>query len=183
VESRLTMSFVVRSTADPMRLVPELRTAVTEVDRNLPIFNVRTLDALVAEQLWQPKQTMTLLAIFGAIAVVRAVTGVYGMMAYTVRQRTDEVGIRMALGAGTREVLRLVMGRGLWLSASGVAMGVAGSIGLARFLGTLLWEVAPVDPLTYVVVSVSVAASATLACYLPARRALAIGAADALRCE
>ncbi|PYT27494.1 MAG: hypothetical protein DMG57_18115, partial [Acidobacteria bacterium] len=123
VKSRLTMTFVVRSAGDPLRLVPALRAAVAEVDRNLPIFNIKTLDEYVAEQIWQPQQTMTLLAIFGAIAVVLAMTGVYGIMAYAVERRTHEIGIRMALGANRANVLRLVIARGLLLVALGVAIG------------------------------------------------------------
>ena len=128
VESQLAMTFVVRSTGNPLRLVLALRAAVAEVDRNLPIFNVKTLDEYVTEQLWQPQQTMTLLAIFGAIAVVLAMIGVYGIIAYAIRQRTHEIGIRTALGASRRDVLRLVMVQGLLLVALGVAIGIAGSL-------------------------------------------------------
>jgi putative ABC transport system permease protein len=177
------MTFVVRSTSDPLRLVPALRAAVEEVDRNLPIFNIKTLNQYVAEQLWQPRQTMTLLVIFGAIAVVLAVTGVYGIMAYAIGQRTHEIGIRMALGAGSRDVLRLVLARGVLLVALGVAIGVAGSFALTGLLGTLLWGVTPTDPLTYVLVIMTLVCVAMLACYLPARRALDIEPGIALRYE
>jgi putative ABC transport system permease protein len=183
VESRLTMTFVVRSAGDALRLVPTLRTAVAEVDRNLPIFNIKTLDEYVAEQIWQPQQTLTLLAIFGAIAVVLAMTGVYGIMAYAIQQRTHEIGIRMALGASRRDVLRLVIARGLQLVALGVTIGLAGSLALTRLLGTLLWGVTPTDPLTYVVVIMALVTVAMLACYVPARRALEIEPTVALRYE
>jgi putative ABC transport system permease protein len=164
-------------------MVPALRATVAEVDRNLPIFNIRTLDEYVAEQLWQPRQTMTLLAMFGAIAVVLAMIGVYGLMAYAIRQRTHEIGIRMALGASRRDVLRLVIAQGLLLVALGVAIGIAGSFALTRLLGTLLWGVTPTDPLTYVVVIMTLVTVAMLACYLPARRALFIEPMIALRHE
>jgi putative ABC transport system permease protein len=182
-EARLTMTFVVRSTSDPLRLVPALRAAAVEVDRNLPIFNIKTLNQYVAEQLWQPRQTMTLLVIFGAVAVVLAVTGVYGIMAYAIQQRTHEIGIRMALGASRTDVLRAVLARGLLLVAFGVAIGVAGSFALTRLLGTLLWGVTPTDPPTYVVVIMTVVTVAMLACYLPARRAFDIEPTVALRHE
>ena len=139
VDFRLTMTFLVRSAGDPVHIVPALRGAVAEVDHNLPIFNVKTLDEYVEEQIWQPQQTMTLLAMFGALAVVLALTGVYGIMAYAIQQRTHEIGIRMALGASRRDVLRLVAARGLVLVTLGVAIGLAGSLALTRLLGTLLW--------------------------------------------
>jgi len=183
VESQLAMTFVVRSAGDPLRLVPALRAAVAEVDRNLPIFNIKTLDEYVAEQLWQPQQTMTLLAMFGTIAVVLAMIGVYGIMAYAIRQRTHEIGIRMALGASRGDVLRLVIVQGLLLVALGVAIGIAGSLALTRLLGTLLWGVTPTDPFTYVVVIMTLVTVALLACYLPARRASFIEPMIALRHE
>jgi putative ABC transport system permease protein len=183
VESRLTMTFVVRCAGDPFQLVPTLRAAVADVDRNLPIFNIKTLDEYVAEQLWQPRQTMTLLAIFAGIAVVLAMTGVYGIMAYAVERRTHEIGVRIALGASRTHVLRMVIARGLLLVACGVAIGVAGSFALTRLLGTLLWGVTPTDPLTFAIVIVTLAAVAMLACYLPARRALDIEPTIALRHE
>ncbi len=183
LESRLTMTFVVRAAADPMRLVPALRTAVADVDRNLPIFKIKMLDAYIAEQLWQPQQTTILLAVFGAIAVVLAMAGVYGIMAYVVRHRTHEIGIRMALGATTRDVLRFVIAQGLLLIVFGIAIGVGASLALTPLLKTLLWGVAPNDPLTYLVVIMAQAAVAILACYLPARRSLKTDATIALRCE
>jgi putative ABC transport system permease protein len=181
VESLLTMTFVVRFAGDP--LVPALRAAVADVDRNLPIFNLKTLDEYVAEQLWQPRHTMTLLAIFAAIAVVVAMTGVYGIMAYAVARRTHEIGIRIALGASRADVLRLVIARGLLLVALGVAIGMAGSFALTRLLKALLWGVSPTDPLTFAVVIVTLLTVAMLACYLPARRALDIEPTIALRYE
>jgi len=137
----------------------------------------------VAEQLWQPRQTMTLLLIFGAIALLLALTGVYGILAYAARQRSYEIEIRMALGAGKGDLLRLMIGRGLLLVAIGVAIGVAGSFALTRLLGTLLWGVTPTDPLTYAVVIIALATVAILACYLPSRRALGVDPVIVLRYE
>ena len=183
VESRLTMTFVIRSAGAPLQLAPALRTVVAEVDRNLPIFNVKTLDEYVDDQLWQPRQTMILLAIFGTIAVILAITGVYGIMAYAVRKRTHEIGIRMSLGANKKDVLRLVMGQGALLVALGVAIGVTGSVTLTRVLGALLWGVTPTDPVTYAVVIMMLVTIAMLACYLPALRALDVEPTIALRYE
>lgn len=183
VEFRLAMTFVVRSAGDPAQLVPALRAAVAEVDHNLPIFSSKTLSDYVTAQLWQPRQTMILLAIFGAIALVLAITGVYAIMAYGIRQRTHEIGIRMALGARRVDVLRLLIVRGLLLVGLGVVIGVAVSLAVTRLLGTLLWGVAPTDPLTYVLVIMTLVTVAMLACYLPARRALLIEPLIALRHE
>src|SRR5579872_4811208 len=183
VEPRLTMTFVVRSAGEPLRRTPALRAAVAEVDRNVPIFNLKTVDEYVAEQLWQPRQTTILLGIFSGIAVVLAMAGVYGIIAYAVRQRTPEIGIRMALGASSRDVLRLVMAQGLLLVAAGVGVGVAAALALTRFLQSLLWGVTGTDSLTYAVVILALVTVATLACYLPARRALQIEPTSALRSE
>jgi putative ABC transport system permease protein len=189
VEARLSMTFVVRSAGavrsagDPLRLAPALRAAAAEVDRNVPIFNIKAPDEYSAEQLWQPRQTVTLLGIFSGIAVILAMTGVYGIIACMVRQRTHEIGIRMALGARPGDLLRLAMVRGLRLVALGVAIGVAGSLALTRVLGSLLWGVTPADPLTYAVAITALVTAAMLACYLPARRALEIEPTMALRYE
>ncbi len=182
-EPRRTMTFAVRTEGDPLRLMPALRAAASQADGNPALFNVRTLDEYVAEQLWQPRQTMTLLGVFGGIAVMLALTGVYGIMAYTVRQRTREIGIRMALGAKPLDVLRLVMARGLLLVAVGVTAGAAGSLVFARLLESLLWGVKPTDPPTYAAAILALACSALLACYLPARRAVRVEPTIALRHE
>ncbi|HLM98041.1 MAG TPA: FtsX-like permease family protein [Bryobacteraceae bacterium] len=183
VDSRLSMTFVVRSELESLPLVPSLRAAVAEVDHNLPIFNIKTLDAYVAEQLWQAHQTMILLAVFSAIAVVLAATGVYGIIAYAVRQRTYEIGIRMALGASRKNVLQMLLALGLALVAAGVVIGAAGAVALTRFLRSLLWGVTPADTLTYAAAIVTVIVVAMVAWYLPARRALEIELTVALRCE
>jgi putative ABC transport system permease protein len=182
VESRLTMTFVVRS-ASGLPLVPALRSAVAEVDPNLPIFNVKTLNDYLVEQLWQPRQTMFFLALFSAISMILAMTGIHGMMAYSVLQRTYEIGIRMALGATRRDVLRLMIVQGLLMVALGIGIGVAGSVVLTRFLRALLWGVTPTDPYTYAMVMVTLVMFAILVCYLAARRALDIDPVHAMRYE
>ena len=165
------MTFVVRSQGEPHQLVAALRAAVADVDRNLPIFNIKTVDEYVADQLWQPRQTMILLSIFSGMAVVLAMAGVYGIIAYAARQRTCEIGIRMALGASRRDVLRPVIAQGLLLVGLGVTIGVAGAFAVTRFFETLVWGVSPTDP-HYAVVVMALVAVAAPACYLPARSAL-----------
>jgi len=183
LDSRLTMTYIVRGAGDPMPLVPALRTAAAEVNRSVPIFNIKTLDDYTGEQLWQPRQTMILLAIFGGMAVTLALTGVYGIMAYAVRLRRHEIGIRMALGATPNDVRRLVIGRGVLLITPGIVIGVAASLTFMRLLESQLWGVTSADPVTYAAVAAAMIVAATLACYLPARRASAMDTAIALRCE
>ena len=182
-DSRMTMTFVVRSARDPLRLVPAFRSAVAGVDRRLPISNIKTVEDYVVEQLQEPRQYMTLLTLFSGIAVALALVGVYGIMSYSVRQRTHEIGIRVALGAAPVHVLRLVIGRGLLLIALGTVIGLAGSLLLTRLLKSYLWGVTPTDLATFILVMAAVVSSGLLACYLPARRALRIDPLTALRHE
>jgi putative ABC transport system permease protein len=137
----------------------------------------------VAEQLWQPRQTTILLSIFSGMAVVLAMAGVCGIIAFAVRQRTCEIGIRMALGASRSDVLRLVIAQGLLSVGLGVAIGVPAALAFTRYLQSLLWGVTSTDPLTYALVVLALVAAAMPACYLPARRALEIEPVSALRYE
>jgi putative ABC transport system permease protein len=137
----------------------------------------------VSLQLSEPREYTALLSVFGGLAALLAVVGVYGIMAFTVRQRTHEIGIRMALGAGPRDVLRLVLLRGLLLIASGTVLGLVASLALTGLLKTFLWGVSATDPLTFALVIASLVTVALLACYLPARRALDVDPTIALRCE
>jgi len=178
-----TITYVIRSSGDPVQLATSLRAAVAELDRDLPISDLKRIDDSVAEQLWQPKQMATLLAIFAGVAAVLALTGVYGMISYTVQQRTNEIGIRTALGATSTDVLRLIIGRGLSLTIMGITIGVACSAAIMRLLMALLWGVTPADPLTYITTILAMVLAAGLASYLPARRALRIDAVTALRCD
>lgn len=177
------MIFIVRTFGDPFAIVPGVRAAVAEVNRNVPIFNVKTMDAYAAEQLWQPKQTTILLSIFGGVALVLVMAGIYGLVAYAVRRRTPEIGIRMALGASRKDILRVVIAQGLLLVALGTAIGLAGALALTRVLQAMLWGVTPADLRTYVIVVAALIFAAAPACYLPARKALAIEPAAALRHE
>jgi putative ABC transport system permease protein len=177
------MAVVIRSTQDPARLSPALRSRVEGIDKSLPIYDVMTMDQLLAEQVASRKFHMVLLGLFAFLAVVLAGVGVYGVMTYTVTQRTHEIGIRMALGAKQLDVLRLVLRQGAILAALGIGIGSAGALALTRFLSSLLYEVRPRDPVTFVVVSALLGAVALLATYLPARRATKVDPMVALRYE
>jgi putative ABC transport system permease protein len=141
------------------------------------------MDRIVWNSVGRPRFNALLLGVSGAIALVLAVIGVYGVIAYAVQRRTHEIGIRRALGAQTRDVLRLVLGQALGLVFSGIAAGVLGAIVLTRSLTTLLYDVAPTDPATFLSVAVLLTGIALLACYVPTRRATRVDPTDALRTD
>lgn len=180
---RLTTTYLVRTATEPLPLVDHLRSAVAEVYRSQPIHNIRTMDDAMSEQLASWRQYLMLLGAFAGIAGILALVGVYGLVAYGVGQRTHEIGIRRALGATTGAVLRMVLRQGLILTGVGVGVGVTVSLAATRMLKGLLWGVSPTDPATFALVAMGLAAAALLACYVPARRALAINPIDTLRVE
>jgi putative ABC transport system permease protein len=157
--------------------------AVSQIDRGQPVFNVKPLDQYVADQLQGFRQYVMMLGVFGAIAVMLAIVGIYGIMSHSVGQRTSEIGVRMALGAGSRQVLKLILRRGVILIIVGLTLGFAASLALTRVISSLLWGVTATDPLTFVVVIASLAGVALLACYIPARRAMKVNPVVALRYE
>ncbi|MEK6410274.1 MAG: ABC transporter permease [Acidobacteriota bacterium] len=177
------MSIVIRTTIEPAGLTAAVRQAVQDVDRAQPISDIRTMDNVVSESVTQPRFNLTLLGIFGGIALVLSAAGIYGVMAYTVAQRTHEIGIRVALGAKAPDVLRMILGQGLRLTAIGIVIGLVGSMLLTRFLSTLLFGVSPTDPLTFAVVALFLMGVALVACFVPARRAANTDPMVALRYE
>jgi putative ABC transport system permease protein len=175
--------FVVRTRTDPNAIVPAIREAVREVDSDLPIFGIETMDERVSSALSRMRFGAILLGVFGASALLLAGIGVYGVMAYSVAQRTREVGIRMALGARGGDVVRMMLGQGLAIVLVGMVVGVAGATVLSRVLSGLLYDVQPVDPVSFSIMAMLLMASAALACYLPARRATRVEPSIALRGE
>jgi len=173
----------VRTTGDPTSLTGAIRREVAAIDPEQPLYNVTTLERTLSNSVAPRRFNMLLLGIFAAIALTLATVGIYGVMAFSVTQRTHEIGIRMALGAERRDVLRLVVRQGLRLTLTGVIFGVAGAWLLTRFLTGFLYGVRPTDPATFLLVSLVLIAASTLASYVPAPRATKVDPIAALRYE
>ncbi|HXC72152.1 MAG TPA: ABC transporter permease [Pyrinomonadaceae bacterium] len=183
VRSTPSLAIVVRTDSDPSTLAAPVRDAIAEIDRAQPIYDMQTLDQLVAKSLDQRRFTLTLMVLFGVIALVLSSIGIYGVMAFAVTQRTQEIGIRMALGASALDVLKMVVGSGMFLAAIGVAVGLIGAFALTRLMASLLFGVSPTDLMTFGLVTAGLLTVALLACYIPARRATKVDPLVALRYE
>ena len=177
------MAIVVRSHSSPLALATSVRQAVSSIDQTLPVYGITTMESVVAASLASERVLLLLLGIFAAVAVALGVVGVYGVMSYTVSQRTREVGIRIAMGGAPRDVRGLVMRQGMTLVLMGVILGLVGAVSLGRVLRGMLYEVAPADPKTLAVVSGIVALVSLVACHIPARRAAAVDPTESLRQE
>ena len=176
-------SIIVHTAGDPRSITGAVRRAIQKIDPDMAISEVRTMDEVVDQSAQSRRWTMALLASFAALALLLAMIGIYGVMSWTVAQRTREIGVRMALGARSGQVMANVIGHGLKLSAIGMAVGIAGALVLRRFLATLVFDVSTADPLVYSAVAVLMLAVALVACYLPARRATQVDPLIALRCD
>jgi ABC-type antimicrobial peptide transport system permease subunit len=174
---------MVRATTDPDGLTSEVRRAAAQVDGELPLNRLMSMPAVIDRRTAADRFFTSALAGFASLALVLAAIGIYGLIAYSVGQRTYEIGIRMAMGAKPRDVLRLVVGHGMRLTAIGIAAGVVCGILVTRLMVSLLFNVPPYDPVTYAAVSALIAAVAFLAGWLPARRAARIDPVVALRGE
>ena len=178
-----SLAIVVRTQGDPAALASAVRDAIAQVDQAQPIYDMQTLDQLVAKSLDQRRFTLTLMLLFGVIALVLSAIGIYGVMAFAVTQRTQEIGIRMALGASAMDVLKMVVGSGMVLALIGVAVGLIGAFGVTRLMASLLFGVSPTDLVTFGLVTLGLLIVALLACYIPARRATKVDPLVALRYE
>jgi predicted permease len=180
---RPEMAVVVRGTGDPTSLVPSVRREVAGLDATLPVYDVKTLRGHLGTALYPARAAATLLGFTGALALLLAAIGLYGVLSYTVALRTREIGLRVALGAGRGDVVGLVVGRGLRLAGTGLAIGLAASIGVTRFLSFLLYGTSPLDPGTFASVAALLAGVALVAAWAPARRAAGVEPMVALREE
>jgi putative ABC transport system permease protein len=177
------MFLAIRANGDPLAYTGALRAAVWAVDPTQPVSDIRLMGDYVYSSAAQPRFNLLLLVTFALLALVLAAVGIYGVMSYSVTQRTHEIGIRLALGAQPRQIIRLVVGQGLGLVALGLGLGVAGAIAVTRLMATLLFGISATDPMTFALVASILAGVALLACYLPARRATKVDPMIALRYE
>jgi len=177
------MCLVVRTAADPLTLLPDVRRAVWRFDEDLPLYEVATMEQIMSDSVAPQRSWLLLLGVFAAVALLLAAIGVYGVLSYTVSQRTQELGIRMAMGAGQRSVLGLVTRQGMTLVLVGVTLGMAGALALSRVFSGLLYDVSATDPATFAAVALFIFVVALPACYFPARRAASVDPMEALRYE
>jgi putative ABC transport system permease protein len=178
-----TPNFVIRTGSDPTALAHAATDEIHKIDPNLPVIHVTTIDGLLSDAVAPRRFSTVLLGIFAALALLLAAVGIYGVMSYVVSLRINEIGIRMALGAQPRDIWQLIIGRGAKLAATGVAIGLAGSLALSRLLASMLFEVRASDPATFASVALLLTAVALAACYFPARRAMRADPMIALRYE
>jgi putative ABC transport system permease protein len=177
------MSLIVRTMGDPQNLVAAVRAEVQAIDPAQPVYDIQTMEKLVAQSIAPRRFAMFLLGIFAGVALLLGTIGIYGVISYVVSKRTHEIGIRMALGARHRDVLRMVIQQGMKLALLGIGLGLAGAVALTRMLQALLFEVKPFEPQTFLLTTFILISVAFLACWLPARRAARVAPMDALRYE
>jgi predicted permease len=178
-----SMTIVVRSTVPPQQLAASVKETISSLDRSVPVSNAVSMEQVVSDTLWQQRFNLQLIGLFAAVALVLAAVGLYGVMSYSVTQRTHEVGLRMALGAGRSDVIKLMVGQGMKLAVIGVGVGLLTAFALTRLMTTLLFGVNATDPLTFGGIALLLSLVALLACWIPARRATTVDPMIALRCE
>jgi len=178
-----SMTLVVRSSAAPEQIIDAIRSKVAEIDPTLPLSGIRSMESVVSSSVSQPRLITQITGVFAGFALLLAAIGIYGVMAYSVTARKQEMGIRMALGASPRDILRLVVGQGMRMALIGVALGVVVSLALTRLLASLLFGVGATDPLVFSAAAVALVVTALAACYLPARRATRVDPIVVLRCD
>jgi putative ABC transport system permease protein len=178
-----TMSLVVRTALPTGTVLPAIKSAIWSVDRNQPVFEVRTMDQIIAEITSPQRVASFALDALAFLALTLAAVGIYGVTSYTVSQRVHEIGVRMALGAQPRDVMRLILGQGMKFALWGIVIGLLASLALTRLMASLLYDISATDPFTFILVGVILALTAVAASYIPARRAMRVDPMQALRSE
>ena len=178
-----SMSLVIRTSVEPESITGSLRQVINQIDKSVPVTDIRAMDLVVSESITQPRFNLFLLGLFGGIALLLSAAGIYGVTAYTVSQRTHELGIRLALGAQVGDVLRMILRQGLTVIVIGLVVGLAAAFTLLRLMRSLLFGVSATDPLTFVAITIVLLFVALIACYIPARRATKVDPLVALRYE
>jgi putative ABC transport system permease protein len=176
------ITFFVHTRQDPLALASSVTSVVHAMEPEAPVY-IRTLDDVVGRTIARPRAISVLVSVFALVALILAAVGVYGVMAYSVKERTQEIGVRMALGASSASVFRMVLGQALHLVLTGIATGLLASAALTRLLAGLLFEVEPLDPTTFAATSLALLTIATVAAYIPARRSMRMAPVDALRTD
>jgi putative ABC transport system permease protein len=182
-EPSRSVAVVARTSSNPLAIAAIVEQTIRSIDNDLPVFNTRSMDQLMGNAIGQQRLLMVLLAGFALLALTLAAVGIYGVMSYTVTQRTHEIGIRMAMGARPRDVLLMIVGQGMMLTVAGATIGLAAALGLTRLMSSMLFGVSATDPATFAVLTLILAVVAFFACYLPARRATRVDPLIALRYE
>jgi putative ABC transport system permease protein len=177
------MTVIIKGQGDPNQLIASARNQVKLLDPDQPIYNIRTMDEIRGQSVAPQRLNLMLLSIFAGIAFVLAIVGIYGVMSYAVTQRTHEIGIRMAIGAQPRDVFRMILGQGMFLTIIGIVAGLLGAFALTRLMATMLFSVKPTDPATFAAVALLLIGVALLACYIPGRRATKVDPVNSLRYE
>jgi putative ABC transport system permease protein len=176
-------TLVIRAQSDPAGLTSAIRAAVQAVDPTQAVSQINTMSDMVSASLAPRRFVVTLLGVFAGMALLMAVLGLYGVISYSVAQRTQEIGIRLALGAQRAEILAMVIGQGMWLAGIGAGIGLAASLAISRLLSNQLFHVSPFDPVIFTATALVLIGAALAACYIPARRATRVNPIEALRWE
>jgi putative ABC transport system permease protein len=177
------MGVIIKAAGDPTQLVASARSQVAAIDPDQPIYGIRTMNEIRADSVAPERLNLTLLSLFAGIALVLAIVGIYGVMSYSVTQRTHEIGIRIAIGAQPRDVFRMIVGQGMMLALIGIGIGLIGAFALTRLMATMLFGVRPTDPATFAVIAVLLTGVALVACFVPGRRATKVDPIESLRYE
>jgi putative ABC transport system permease protein len=177
------MTLVIRTQTDIASITSAVRREIGAIDGNVPISEIRSMEQVISTSVSQRRFSMMLLGLFALVALLLSAVGIYGVMAYSVSERSHEIGIRIALGARSRDILKMVLGQGMILTLIGIAVGLMGALALTRLMSSLIYGVSATDPLTFAGVALALGSVALAACYIPARRATRVDPMEALRDE